>query len=366
MNTKESVPADDAKTRRLPLRERLILFQANFVPSLWGFCTRSAFGRIVTRMVKQVYAPLVYLKARRGRILDTDNPPRIVGLELTNRCPMRCVMCPRTQHMTRPLGDMAYDVFVKVIDEYAPLLSNSERLQRLICLHGFGESLLHPEFNRCIAYATSKGMRVLLSVNPLVLTEDRADKLLSSGVAALIVSMDGCDDESFAAIRGVSNAYEESKKRLFHLLAEKEAKRLTFPVYLQILDLPPFRRQTREGIRFWEGEKRVKVIVKPPINWNGSCDDVNFVLGRSRLERMPSRIYCNAPWNGQLSVLWNGDVVPCCNDFNGIYVLGNVTQQSLSDIWHGGRMRKLREEFISGHVTNALCRNCLWLRSIND
>jgi hypothetical protein len=50
---------------------------------------------------------------RRPRQLSAvcAHPFSIANIELTNRCPMRCVMCPRTHRMGRPQGYMNFDVF---------------------------------------------------------------------------------------------------------------------------------------------------------------------------------------------------------------------------------------------------------------
>jgi len=59
-----------------------------------------------------------------------------------------------------------------------------------------------------------------------------------------------------------------------------------------------------------------------------------------------------------MTVTWNGDVVPCCYDYNGRFVLGNMREQTLSDIWNGEKIQSLRREFIDNRVENELCKNC--------
>src|SRR6266404_2229532 len=47
--------------------------------------------------------------------------PAIDQIELTNRCPYTCKMCPRTDSMDRGLGDMALELFesiIRQINEY--------------------------------------------------------------------------------------------------------------------------------------------------------------------------------------------------------------------------------------------------------
>ena len=59
-----------------------------------------------------------------------------------------------------------------------------------------------------------------------------------------------------------------------------------------------------------------------------------------------------------MSIAWDGDVVPCCFDYDKKIVLGNIENETLSEIWNGTKMHDLRREFITNHVCNSLCRNC--------
>ena len=49
--------------------------------------------------------------------LDPPCTPIVFQVELTNHCPMRCEMCPRTHRMTRPLGYMDREIYVRVIEQ---------------------------------------------------------------------------------------------------------------------------------------------------------------------------------------------------------------------------------------------------------
>ena len=53
--------------------------------------------------------------------------------------------------------------------------------------------------------------------------------------------------------------------------------------------------------------------------------------------------------------LW---VVACCFDYDKKFVLGNIHEKSLAEIWNDAPMQKLRQEFIDNNVQNPLCRSC--------
>ena len=58
-------------------------------------------------------------------------------------------------------------------------------------------------------------------------------------------------------------------------------------------------------------------------------------------------------------VAWNLDVTPCCIDFNGAMLLGNLRDQSLKSIFDGPAYR----DFVQAHLTSRLdafpvCAKC--------
>jgi radical SAM protein with 4Fe4S-binding SPASM domain len=66
---------------------------------------------------------------------------------------------------------------------------------------------------------------------------------------------------------------------------------------------------------------------------------------------------CYFPWHS-VSILWDGSVVPCCRDYNGVEIIGDLNNQSLEEIWNGEKMKNLRKELVSGRITNKLCNPC--------
>src|SRR6188474_3482809 len=68
------------------------------------------------------------------------------------------------------------------------------------------------------------------------------------------------------------------------------------------------------------------------------------------------RSACYAPF-ASLYFSIGGNVVACCK--NQAYVLGNVREQSLDEIWRGPRIAALRKALI-GYNLKAGCGHCEW------
>ena len=69
--------------------------------------------------------------------------------------------------------------------------------------------------------------------------------------------------------------------------------------------------------------------------------------------------YCEFPWNS-VSILYDGTVVPCPLEYEGIMNMGNINNQTLDDIWNSDQYRAFRKmhatgNFPEGHFCKTHC-----------
>ena len=70
------------------------------------------------------------------------------------------------------------------------------------------------------------------------------------------------------------------------------------------------------------------------------------------------RKYCSEPWIG-ITITAEGNVVPCCYDYDEKYIIGNLKEESLEQIWNNKRMRLLRRQVKTKTLyKNPLCKTC--------
>jgi radical SAM protein with 4Fe4S-binding SPASM domain len=258
---------------------------------------------------------------------------------------------------------MDLSIFRKIIDELVrcnPAWSNEVPVRH----HGFGESLVHPHFDEFIRYAETHGVRTCLSINPIVLTRAIADRLLQAAPSLLYISLDGHNDDTFVQIRGLPHAYERSKDNLLEFLHSKRQKGIQTRVVLSMIDFFLNDQSVAVAQRYWSEVDGIdEVRIKPFCTWDGNAANVNQLVDiKEQIETPQGPVTCRWPWTS-VTVLWDGDVVPCCFDFDKRYVLGNVASEALAAIWKGPRMRELRRQFVTAEVTNTLCKNCQSLRA---
>lgn len=159
---------------------------------------------------------IVEFDAATGRV---PHPPRHVFVELTSRCNLACVHCPKD--FGAELDHPALDMPREVLHAAAPYL----RQARFVNLNMVGESMLCQHFDEAIGICSEGRAEVSFNTNGLLLSEARCRHLVASRVHSVTVSVDGI--ESNAPIRGVD--YATVRKRILQLAAAKEEARSELP-----------------------------------------------------------------------------------------------------------------------------------------
>lgn len=253
-----------------------------------------------------------------------------VRYEVTDHCNAECVMCPRESHkLARPHGVMDMAKYKTSIDEVTALGCKQ------VVLTSFGEPLIDKTLEQKIEYAKGKGLRTYIISNASLLTRKRAASLIKAGLDELRVSYYGMTKESYEKVMvGLNFDTTMSNLHGFLELREKLASKLP-RLELSWLTLPENENETELFQEYWEPRADAIEIWKPH----------NFGDGRSyreRFEDVAMKNTCGRPENGPLQIQWDGEVIPCCYDYNNIIVLGNAFQQPVLEILNADKYRLLR------------------------
>ena len=102
-------------------------------------------------------------------------------------------------------------------------------------------------------------------------------------------------------------------------------------------------------VLFEETEEAAPAFFK---EWNGIADRIQAI---PRFQDRPRRGKCRELWRGNLVVLYDGKVILCCADPEGIMEVGNVRETPLPKIWNGPVLKKLRTSQAKGEITGHCC-----------
>lgn len=251
-----------------------------------------------------------------------------VRYEVTDHCNATCIMCPRDKHEHgREHGIMDQAKYERSIDEVVALGAKK------VVLTGFGEPMLDRRLEQKIAYAKGKGLSTYFITNASALTPVRSQKLLSAGLDEMRVSFYGMRPETYNAVmQGLD--FNRTKKGVLEFLRLRDEMGKKTRVQMSYLELKENASDTQAFREFWEPKVNAIEVWKPH----------NFGDGRDYRTRLDDshKTSCGRPDNGPFQIQWNGEVIPCCYDYNNQVILGNAFETPVLDILNGPKYRLLR------------------------
>lgn len=273
--------------------------------------------------------------------------PLHLDIESVSACNLRCIMCPWhgaqfPEYNLKGRGELGYmsmELFKKIIDEAAKYKLPS------IKLNYRGEPILHPKLPEMIKYAKDKGvLDVQFNTNGLTLTEELARKLIEAGLDRIIFSVDGGTKETYEKIRVLSN-YDRVSANIKRLVQIRNSMGLKKPsVRVQMCKQEENAHEVEQFVENW-------VDVVNRIGF-GIKKDPNLV--EENVERFP----CPQIWQ-RMMICFNGEVRPCCGDWNGGMAVGDVTKQTIYEIWHSDALNRIRQMHLEGRYKELpVCWTC--------
>ena len=258
--------------------------------------------------------------------------PIRVWIELTSFCNFRCVMCPNKDLKKEDKGYMDFELYRKILTELQGKVFEITLVHR-------GESLLHPQIIEAVELADSLGFYTRIHTNGSLLTEDLSRKMISAGLDRLSFSFDGCDKETYEKIRR-GGRFEKTVNNIVRFLEIKKEMGSKKPE--TAVEVIYFGDESKE--KFLQNMDNFKapfhdlpldhIVTKELHNWAGE-------IKKDEMDKPVS--ICPFPWNA-LIITWNGNVIPCTQDFFGYYVAGNVRDSTIKSVWNSDKMVYLRKK----------------------
>lgn len=263
--------------------------------------------------------------------------PEIYQLEVTNACQFSCDFCPRTSS-NRHIRNLDLTL-AKIISERD--LAGSYFVEFQLS----GEPLLHPDISTIIDYFKGKVLTGL-STNGMLISK-QLEALLK--LDYLTVSIDSLDDYETLRKGGKSNVLWDNLEVLFRKRPSSLA------VDFQIIELDKYNSSWKKDL-----EKLQEIVKEKKWEVNIRTTPDCFLGIRDKMKIDCSDL-CLNPWLS-VSIQSDGDVVPCCFAFGKDIVYGNLTLNSLEEIWQTSIIRKnLQYRHLTGQYFD-LCGKC-YMRS---
>ena len=361
-----------------------------------------------------------WLDSREGDLILRPCLPDIRKLyvEPTSGCNLQCHTCIRNV-WDDPSAPMSGQTFERMMQSTAAL----PELKRVV-FTGFGEPLTHPRILDMVEAVRRRDLAVTIGTNGVLLTPKMSRQLVQLGVDRVMVSIDGGKPETFSEVRGAALA--QVVENIRYLNEAKTELRSLYPAVgiefvalrknidelgdvarlaaqlnvsrVLVSNVLPYTQEMREEVLYGYG------LVSPLKTSSWALKADAWVMWATQ---EPPRMHwgaarrCRFIQNHATVVGWDGGVTPCyalAHNYSyyaidgqqkqvSRYLLGNVNQHSLAEIWMTEEYMGFRSEVKIFHFPscpdcdlretcdlrqqnkgcwgwNPSCADCLWAQDI--
>lgn len=273
--------------------------------------------------------------------------PKRLLIEVTDYCNAECDYCLRSL-LKRGIFHLPIDIYKRWVKS-APYAS-------WIQPQGIGEPLMYPWIAEALSYAKAQGKRTMFYTNASLLVKGMSERILDAGIDYLTFSVDGYDARTFASRAGLSWKKVYANILGFQHLRDKGGYETRTIIRATITDLNKWR------------------IPNFFLFWRGKVDDVRMSRNvrfptPEQLSRTPyahgKGFQCYhifdlqpRPTSPVITILNDGNVVLCCQDWFSDYIMGNLYEQSILDAFNSPQYEKIRQGMTAGTKYPYLCEFC--------
>jgi radical SAM protein with 4Fe4S-binding SPASM domain len=327
-----------------------------------------------TNNSKKTYKPLI-------------PPPYLISYSITRKCNLKCKHCYSEATEEAAPDELSTEEAKRILNEIATWGV------KLLIFDG-GEPICREDILSLAKYASEKGIRTVIGTNGTLLNVDIAKQLKLSGIMAVQISIDGAKSATHDWFRGEEGSFSKA------IEGAKACKTIGLPfqfgmtirkstleeipdmlklaidsgaIAAEFFDLvrvarvkkeipnEPLSPEERKRVMKWlaKAQKTCPIMIRVP-----ACPMYTLILQEENIQpdHFPSELLKRIPYygrgcaagmpNGYLTILSNGDVIPCML----LQIkIGNVRNESITQIWDNSQvLARLRNR----NLLKGECNKC--------
>ncbi len=268
--------------------------------------------------------------------------PRFIQMETVTKCNAKCEFCPQNEIVRDP-ARMPAETWKKIVDDtrgmgitYRPFLTNEPFVDNRM-----------PEIVRYIK-ENDPTARVEFNTNGELVTEQMSIDLLEAGVDIMRFSIDGLNRETYEPSRlGVNYDRVMERTQRFLQLWDEGGYRDKVFTEVRMIEVPENTHEVQAYRDFWQ-PKCTEVLITQLYQWPWTGQKRHDVVMKPCLKVLDELFFYS-----------NGNATVCCWDVHERAVVGNVLEQSVTEIWESYAANCLRDILDDGRRDLIhLCSRC--------
>lgn len=314
------------------------------------------------RIVNASKLSLSYAASRIFKKNYHQGLPLSLSIEPTTACNLGCPECPSgLKQFSRPTGKLNIQLHERILQEISPTVF-------YINYYFQGEPFLHPQFLELIKSAKKYNIYTATSTNAHFITPQKATEIIDSGLDRLIISLDGLTQETYENYR-VHGNLTTVLSAIDHLVkAKKEAKKSTPHLIVQFLAVKQNEHEIPQvialGKQLGVDEVRIKTAQLYDYKHGNPLLPSNEKYARYKLQKdgtyalkWKTGNHCWRMWSSSV-ITFDGKMVPCCFDKDAHHQLGEISQDSIKNIWNSTKYNQFRSAILTKRQQIDICKNC--------
>jgi radical SAM protein with 4Fe4S-binding SPASM domain len=259
---------------------------------------------------------------------------------------------------------MEWDLYQKIVKEMA-----SEKHLYSVVYELHNEPLLDVRIVDFIKYlkTLNSKKRCVLVTNGEFLDKFTSEEIIESDLIRLTVSLNAHSKQTYESIN-IGLDYERVMHNVSQLAVDNALKhklKLSFVITEQNKD------DVHQALQYWR-RRGIDTRVVGLVNRAGSLDNYECLRPKEshQINMSPAGLWayttskiidltgCYEPFY-KMNILFNGDIIICCHDWERTTIVGNVEANSLREVWNSDAMNKIRRAILTNNyeIIDA-CRMC--------
>jgi radical SAM protein with 4Fe4S-binding SPASM domain len=320
-------------------------------------------SELTERIIRYYYLASSYIKFfMTGKALAY---PLLIQIQTRSLCNAHCQFCPYPVVSKRlEQGTMTRELFTKIIDE-VNLIKHSCTI--VFELHN--EPLLDERIFEFIKYVKSRNRKtkICLVTNGQLIDKFTLEEIREAEIDQLIISLNAHTPEMYQKLNcGLD--YDRIINNIHSLISEERLKRvLTISFVLNreaAKEIPlasDYWKKTGVKTRIIKLENRAGALTNYELlmlKSNYARFSVADRIGKYLIARTLDITGCYDPFF-HMNIMFNGDVILCCDDWNRSTIVGNIRDKTIRQVWNSPPMNEARRLILKKNYDQiSSCKKC--------
>ena len=276
--------------------------------------------------------------------------PIVFQIQTVDYCNAECIMCP---HKKQDMVVMDDSIFKKIEGEIAELPASCRKNLHFV-LGLQNEPLLDKKLPIRIKMLSQLKARTSIITNGALLDSKMTQALDSAGIDSVEISINSLNEHIYSILcRGLDHHKVMANIRL--LDSSNLKKKVGIRTVIMDENLPeiPYMKYywRKKGFRFRYfhlSNRAGKIDLPMPA----------AIKGQESYNIHYSNGLCLEPFI-KFSILCDGRVIPCCNDWSRSNIMGTIAEDSIAKIWNSHKWRLFRKHHVrKDYSGNKSCSRC--------